>query len=476
MNTSDIGLIGMGVMGENLALNFERRGCTVSIYNRIEPNKSNKVELFMQHKGAGKRFIPTDSIAALVDSVRAPRKIMLMVSAGVAVDDLIHQLVRYLSPGDVIIDGGNSDYRDTAKRMLLLESKGFYYIGAGVSGGEMGALHGPSIMPGGSVEAWPMVEDLLKAIAAKLPDGSPCCEWMGAGGAGHFVKMVHNGIEYAFMQLIAEAAQLLKSTEHLSNDSLSRLFYYWNEGDLKSYLIKITAEIFAKKEDNEYLIDQIRDTAGQKGTGSWSVQAALDLGEPLPIISQALFARYLSSKKELRFTACGLYAPCAGRKEKLHTLGADAIQKSLYAAVLMAYSEGFSLLWKASVRFGWGLDLETIARIWQKGCIIRAAFLEKIVESFKEQPNKESLLLTPFYQEALHSRLPCWRNVLVQALEADVSLPCMSAALTYLSGLSTYRSTANLIQAQRDYFGAHTYERVDKPAGKFYHTNWEEDK
>lgn len=477
MDNSDIGIVGMGVMGANLALNFEEKGCTVSIYSRQTVSEVSKVSLFMKEHGLGKRFNPTHSIAELVDSIHRPRKILLMIKAGVPVDDLIHQLIPFLSPDDIVIDGGNSDFRDTARRVLLLESKGFYYIGAGVSGGELGARYGASIMPGGSVKAWSQVQDILQAVSAKLTDGSPCCEWMGIGGAGHFVKMVHNGIEYAFMQLIAEAVSLLKLIEPFSNDALSHIFSQWNEGVLNSYLIKITAQIFSKKEHEGgvscYLLDKVLDVAGQKGTGHWCVEAGLALNEPLPIMTQALYARYLSVQKELRLILSERYPIASDIKATHSTLTAQEIQKSLYTAVLMAYAEGFSLINRASIHYGWQLPLDKIALIWQEGCIIRADFLKQITTELAGESKCDSLLLTPFYHQAITANLPAWHNVITEAAVYGVALPCMGAALNQFNSLRLYSSMANLIQAQRDYFGAHTYQRVDAPRDKSFHSDWE---
>ncbi len=477
MGNSDIGVIGMGVMGANLALNFEEKGCTVSLYNRQTASAPSKVSLFMAEHGLGKRFNPTHSIAELVDSIRRPRKILLMIKAGVPVDDLIHQLIPFLSPDDIVIDGGNSDFRDTARRVLLLESKGFYYIGAGVSGGELGARYGASIMPGGSFEAWPQVQDILQAASAKLTDGSPCCEWMGIGGAGHFVKMVHNGIEYAFMQLITEAVMLLKRIEPCTNDALSCIFSQWNEGALKSYLIKITAQIFAKKEqeggDSFYLLDKVLDVARQKGTGHWCVEAGLALNEPLPIMAQALYARYLSVQKELRLMMSGRYPTANTIDSAQLNLTVQDVQQSLYASVLMAYAEGFSLINRASIHYGWQLPLDKIALIWQEGCIIRADFLKEITAELAGEPKCDSLLLTPFYHQTITANLPAWHNVIAEAAVNGVALPCMAAALNQFNSLRLHNSMANLIQAQRDYFGAHTYQRVDAPRDKSFHSDWE---
>lgn len=467
MKTSDIGLIGLAVMGENLALNIESHGYTVSLYNR----HGEVVTRFVEGRGKGKNFIPTYSIPEFVATISRPRKIILMIKAGAPVDEMIAKLVPYLAPGDVIIDGGNSDFHDTERRMLELESRHILYVGTGISGGEEGALHGPSIMPGGSPEAWPLVKNILQDIAAKLDDGTPCCQWIGKGGSGHFVKMVHNGIEYGDMQLIAEAYALLKERLHLDNEQLHAVFDEWNKGELKSYLIEITADIVNfRDKDNGYLLDHILDSAGQKGTGKWSVISALDENDPLTLITEAVYARMLSALREEREKASCMFL---NEEEFADTgINVDSIGEALYASKLISYTQGFSLLRRASRRYGWHLDFGTIAQIWRKGCIIRSVFLGKITEAYDEEPGLENLLFNSFFRKKIHSSLSSWRSVVADGVLSGVALPCMSAALSYFDGLRTFKSPANLIQAQRDYFGAHLYERVDKPRDEFFHTDW----
>ena len=477
MQESDIGLIGLAVIGENLALNLEDKGYTVSVYNRVHPDRESVVTRFIEGRGKGKRFHGTYTIEEFVESVRLPRKIMLMVKAGDPVDELIGQLVPWLSPGDVIIDGGNSDFHDTERRVKMLEEKGLYFIGAGISGGEEGALHGPSIMPGGSVMAWPLVKDILQSIAAKLDDGSPCCEWIGPGGAGHYVKMVHNGIEYGDMQLIAETYSILKRRTGLNNDGLGDVFEQWNRGELNSFLIEITARILRYKEANgEYLLDHILDVAGQKGTGKWSVIASLDEGDPLTLVSEAVFARFMSALVEERERASKQYP--SGRVGDMKTNiplnneGIEAVRDALYAAKLISYAQGFSLMRRASDRNGWNLDLGTIAKIWRKGCIIRSVFLERITRAFNKNSSLENLLFDAFFHEKMEDALSALRGVIVDCVFNGIPAPCFFAGLSYFDNMRTLDSSANMIQAQRDYFGAHTYERTDTERGRFFHTDW----
>lgn len=467
---ADIGLIGLAVMGENLALNMESKGFSVAVYNRNFPGEEGVVDRFINGRGKGKHFIGTHSIEQLVDSVARPRKIMMMVKAGSPVDELIAQLVPFLSPGDVIIDGGNSDFHDTERRVKEVENKGMYFIGTGISGGEEGALHGPSVMPGGSAAAWPLVKDILQGISAKLDDGTPCCEWIGSGGAGHFVKMVHNGIEYGDMQLISEAYALLKYRKGLDNDALAIIFDEWNGGELDSFLIEITANILRfRDEDGKPLLDKILDVAGQKGTGKWSAIAAMDENDPLTLITEAVYARLLSALHDERQRASGLYPEQVKVNKELFI---EEVRQALYAAKLVSYAQGFSLLRRASERYGWELDFGTIARIWRKGCIIRSAFLQKITEAYRKNPDLENLLFDDFFRSKIQSALPAWRKMVAEGALSGVALPAMSSALTYFDGLRTLNSAANLIQAQRDYFGAHTYERTDRERGHFFHTNW----
>lgn len=472
MKASDIGLIGLAVMGENLALNMESKGFQVSVYNRMAAGEEGVVDRFLEGRGKDKNFVGTHSIEELVASVERPRKIMMMVKAGAPVDELIDQLVPYLEPGDVIIDGGNSDFHDTARRVKELEARGIYFVGAGISGGEIGALYGPSIMPGGNPAAWPLIKDILQSIAAKLDDGTPCCAWIGPGGSGHFVKTVHNGIEYGDMQLIAEAYSLLKHRLGLDNEEMARIFADWNKGELDSFLIGITADIlrFRVEDGNGYLLDKILDVAGQKGTGKWSVMAALDENDPLTLITEAVYARLLSAMQIERQRAASLYPKSGVLGVSLITV--DAVKQALYAAKLVSYAQGFSLLRQASKHYDWGLDYGTIAKIWRKGCIIRSVFLQKITAAYERNPSLENLLFDDFFVHKIHESLLAWRQVVAEGALHALALPAMSAGLAYFDGLSTLHSAANLLQAQRDYFGAHTYERVDWERGKFFHTNW----
>lgn len=473
MHNSDIGLIGLAVMGENLALNFESKGFAVSIYNRLHPGKVNVVDRFMRGRGAGKNFIATYSIPELVASLNRPRKVMLMIRAGQPVDDVIHELLSHLEPGDVIIDGGNSDFRDTERRMKLVEEQGLLYVGTGISGGEIGALTGPSIMPGGSEGAWPLVKDLLQSVAAHLVDGSPCCEWIGSGGAGHYVKMVHNGIEYGDMQLIAESYYMLKEYWHLENEAMAGVFEEWNRGELNSYLIGITAEICRMREpDGSYLLDHILDVAGQKGTGKLTAAAALEESDPLTLITEAVHARFLSAIPDERKKAAGFYRSEANLLANDPVGSTELLRHALYASKLISYAQGFSLLRRASEHYGWNLDYGMLARIWRKGCIIRSVFLEQITRAYNSLPGLENLLFDDFFRTRIQEALPAWRKIAATCLQEGIPVPCMSAALTYFDGLRTLHSSANLIQAQRDYFGAHTYERTDTPRGQFFHTDW----
>lgn len=475
MHTSDIGLIGLAVMGENLALNFESKGFTVSIYNRLHPGKENVVDRFMRGRGAGKNFIATYSISELIASLKRPRKVMLMIRAGQPVDDMIFELLPYLEPGDVIIDGGNSDFRDTERRMKLVEARGLLYVGTGISGGEIGALTGPSIMPGGSDGAWPLVKDLLQAVAAHLDDGTACCQWIGSGGAGHYVKMVHNGIEYGDMQLIAESYFMLKQYGQLQNEEIARVFASWNTGELNSYLVGITAEICRKKDSDEgYLLDHILDVAGQKGTGKLTAEAALEDSDPLTLITEAVHARFLSAIPDERKKAAALYRTGIHPGGREHIRVAELLEHALYASKLVSYAQGFSLLKRASEHYGWQLDYGMLAKIWRKGCIIRSVFLEQITRAYDALPGLENLLFDDFFRTRILEALPAWRQVTADCLLNGIPIPCMSSALTYFDGLTTAHSSANVIQAQRDYFGAHTYERTDKPRGEFFHTDWNE--
>lgn len=471
MKTADIGMVGLAVMGENLVMNMESKGYTVAVYNRTAPGEEGVVDRFISGRGKGKNFIGTHTIKELIDSLSRPRKIMMMIRAGQPVDGVIEELLPYLSPGDVVIDGGNSDYRDTERRVKELEARGVYFVGTGISGGEVGALHGPSVMPGGAPPAWLLVKDILQDMAAKLDDGTPCCEWIGPGGAGHYVKMVHNGIEYADMQLIAEAYSLLKDGLDMDNEAMADVFEEWDKDELNSYLIGITADILRfPAEEGGYLIDKILDVAGQKGTGRWAVEDALDKAEPLTLITEAVFARMLSALPDERKKASELYTRYHHRQGDRITV--EDIRQALYASKLIAYAQGFSLLFRASALYDWQLDLGVLGRIWRKGCIIRSVFLGKITEAYARNRELENLLFDNFFRSKIEECLPGWRKIVAEGAISGLALPAMSTALTYFDGLRTRHSSANLIQAQRDYFGAHTYERMDWERGKFFHTNW----
>jgi 6-phosphogluconate dehydrogenase len=466
---ADIGLIGLAVMGENLVLNMESRGFTVAVYNRTLA----KVDNFVQGRARGKKIIGMHSIAELVGSLKTPRKIMLMVKAGTAVDDFIEQLIPHLDNGDIVIDGGNSHFPDTIRRTRYLESKGLQFIGTGVSGGEEGALHGPSIMPGGSPAAWVHVKPIFQAIAAKVADGTPCCDWVGSDGAGHFVKMVHNGIEYGDMQLICEAYQIMKDLLGMSAPEMHEVFKTWNQGNLNSYLIEITRDILAyKDEDGEPLVDKILDTAGQKGTGKWASEVSLDLGIPLTMISEAVFARCLSATRDERVAASQvLHGPTPKFKRDRQKFMND-LEKALYASKIVSYAQGYVLLKAAAAEFKWTLNYGGIALLWRGGCIIRSAFLGRIKEAFDRNPQLPNLLLDPFFKKTMEKSQKAWRRVISDAVLNGIWVPAMATALNYFDGFRNSRLPANLLQAQRDYFGAHMYERVDKPRGQFFHTNW----
>ena len=467
-NLADIGLIGLAVMGENLVLNMESKGYTVAVYNRT----TEKVDHFVNGRGRGKKFIATHTIAEFCRAIRRPRKVMMLVKAGPAVDDLIEQLLPHLEAGDVIIDGGNTHFPDTIRRTKYVESKGLFYIGTGVSGGEEGALNGPSMMPGGSTAAWPLVKPIFQSICAKA-DGMPCCDWVGEDGAGHFVKMVHNGIEYGDMQLICETYQIMKDLLGMSNAEMHDVFAKWNEGDLDSYLIEITRDILAYRDDTgAYTLDYILDAAGQKGTGKWTAIAALDEGVPLTLITEAVVARSLSAMKEERVAAS---AELSGPKK---TFAGDRaaflsdLHDALYAAKIVSYAQGYALMRQAAHTYGWNLNNGGIALMWRGGCIIRSVFLGKIKEAFDRMPNLTNLLLDPFFKEKVLTAQSGWRSVVASAVTNGIPVPSMSAALSYFDGYRTERLPANLLQAQRDFFGAHTYERIDRERGTFSHTNW----
>jgi 6-phosphogluconate dehydrogenase len=466
---SDIGLIGLAVMGENLVLNMESKGFRVTVYNRT----TQKVDDFLAGRAKGKNIAGAHSIEELVKSLARPRKVMIMVKAGQAVDDMINTLIPHLEPGDIIIDGGNTHFPDTNRRTAYVESKGLLYIGTGVSGGEEGALLGPSIMPGGSKAAWPVVKPIFQAIAAKVDDGSPCCDWVGENGAGHFVKMVHNGIEYGDMQLICEAYQIMRDVLHMSADEMHEIFKVWNEGDLDSYLIEITRDILAfKDEDGKPLVDKILDTAGQKGTGKWTAISALDHGIALTLIGEAVFSRCLSAVKSERVEASKvLHGPKIEFKGDRQSFIND-LKDALYASKIVSYAQGYSLMSAAAKEFSWKLNYGGIALMWRGGCIIRSAFLGKIKEAFDNNPGITNLLLDPFFKGKVEKAQQGWRNIVATAVINGIPVPAISSALGYFDGYRCEKLPANLLQAQRDYFGAHTYERLDKPRGEFYHTNW----
>ena len=469
MNQADIGLIGLAVMGENLVMNMESKGFTVAVYNRT----TEKVDAFVSGRASEKNIVGCHSLCELRDALKKPRKVMMMVKAGQPVDDMIEQLLAVLEPGDVIIDGGNSHFPDTTRRTAYVESRGLLYIGTGVSGGEEGALKGPSMMPGGSKAAWPLVKPIFQAICAKVEDGTPYCDWVGENGAGHFVKMVHNGIEYGDMQLICEAYQLMRDVLGLTAGEMSRVFADWNRGELDSYLVEITRDILAYQDaDGTAIVDKILDTAGQKGTGKWTAIAALDEGVPLTLIGEAVFARCLSAMKEERVAAAKVFpretSVFDGDKAEL----IDAIRQALYASKLVSYTQGYALMRAQAKTSGWNLNYGGVALMWRGGCIIRSAFLGKIKEAFDRDPMLNNLLLDPYFQERIQSCIPAWRKVVSLAVQLGVPVPAMSAALSYFDGYTCDRLPANLLQAQRDYFGAHTYERVDRPRGEYYHTNW----
>jgi len=466
---ADIGLIGLAVMGENLVLNMERNGYPVAVYNRTV----EKVDRFINGRGKGKHFIGTHSVEEFIDALERPRKVMLLVKAGKPVDDFIELLLPHLAEGDIIIDGGNSHFPDSIRRTKYVESKGALFIGTGVSGGEEGALMGPSIMPGGSAGAWPHVKEIFQAISAKVEDGSPCCDWVGDDGAGHFVKMVHNGIEYGDMQLISEAYNLMKNLLGMSAEEMHEEFAEWNKGDLDSYLIEITRDILAfKDEDGEPLLEKILDTAGQKGTGKWTGIEALNLGIPLTLIGEAVFARCLSALKDERVAASKVLSGPAPAFNGDRKAFLEDIKNALYASKIVSYAQGYTLLREAAQEYGWNLNYGNIALLWRGGCIIRSVFLAKIKTAFDTQPDLANLLLDPFFKDKVDAAQAGWRRVVATALTNGIPVPAFTTALNYFDGYRSARLPANMLQAQRDYFGAHTYERVDKPRGEFFHSNW----
>lgn len=469
MGTCDIGLIGLAVMGENLVMNMESKGFTVAVYNRTV----QKVDDFVSGRAKGKNIVGCHSLEEMVAALKKPRKVFMMVKAGEAVDAMIETLLPLLEDGDILIDGGNSHFPDTIRRTEYVESQGKLYVGTGVSGGEEGALKGPSMMPGGSPDAWPHVKEIFQAICAKVEDGSPCCDWVGEGGAGHFVKMVHNGIEYGDMQLICEAYQIMRDYLKMTDDEMHEVFAAWNETELDSYLIEITRDILAyKDEDGSPLVENILDTAGQKGTGKWTGIAALDEGVPLTLIGEAVFARCLSGMKDERVDAASVFK----REVEPFTRDRDAfveeLRKALYASKIVSYAQGYTLMRAAAKTYGWNLNYGGIALMWRGGCIIRSVFLGKIKEAYDKNPELANLLLDPYFKETVEQLVPAWRKVCATALSVGVPAPAMTSALSYFDGYTSERLPANLLQAQRDYFGAHTYERIDRPRGESFHTNW----
>ena len=466
---ADIGLIGLAVMGENLVLNMESHGYTIAVFNR----SLDKVDSFIQGRGKDRNIIGTHSIQELVGALKSPRKVMLLVKAGKPVDEFIEMLLPYLEKGDMIIDGGNTHYGDTNRRCRYVESKGLLYIGTGVSGGEEGALKGPSIMPGGSRAAWDRIRPVFQDISAKVADGSPCCEWVGDEGAGHFVKMVHNGIEYGDMQLISEAYHLMRDLLKMSHADMFQTFAHWNQGDLDSYLIEITRDIMNfKDEQGDILLEKILDAAGQKGTGKWTVNSALELGVPLTLIGESVFARSLSSLKDERVVASKILPRSKVNFKGEKDIFLADLQQALFASKIISYAQGYALMKAAAKEFNWNLDFGAIALMWRGGCIIRSVFLERISEVFNQHSDINNLLLAPFFRDKIEQAEEGWRRVTAAAILNGIPVPALSAAITYYDGYRSENLPANLLQAQRDFFGAHTYERTDSPRGEYFHTNW----
>ena len=474
MKSADLGVIGLAVMGTNLTLNLERHGYTVAVYN-YQPEA---VDAFVEGAGKDRNVLGFTELAEFVAALEKPRILLMMIRAGAPVDEMMEKLIPLLEPGDILIDGGNSHFADTARRIAEAESHGLLYVGMGVSGGEEGALNGPSLMPGGSAEAWPVIAPILQNICAKAEDGRPCCGWMGEGGAGHFVKMIHNGIEYGDMQLICEAYHLMRDYLRLTASEMASVFEGWNMGALKSYLVEITAKILrARDNDGTALVDKILDAAGQKGTGKWAVSAALDEGVPLTLIGEAVFARALSAGKAERADAAARFPRAIpefpekkGYNDRLEFL--ERLRRALYASKIISYAQGFSLLRTAAEHYGWDLDYGAIALTWRNGCIIRSAFLGKIEEAFRKRSDLSSLTLDNFFHDELIENLSAWRETVAAGVLAGIPLPAMSSALSWFDGYTCEKLPANLLQAQRDFFGAHTYERVDAPRGNFFHTDW----
>jgi len=463
--TADIGVVGLAVMGQNLVLNLADHGYRVAVHNRT----TAVTDAFLAGEGGSSGVVAAHDLESLVASLSRPRRVLLMVRAGAAVDAVIDQLVPLLDPGDVIIDGGNSHFPDTERRLDRLGALGIHFVGAGISGGEEGARHGPSIMPGGDERAWPIIGGMLQAIAAKVEDGTPCCDWIGGGGSGHYVKMVHNGIEYGDMQVIAEAYGLMVAMG-MSHAEMAEVFAAWDEGVLDSFLISITADILrAVDDDGEPLLAKILDAAGQKGTGKWTAVSSLDLGMPVTLVAEAVYARIVSALKEARVVASEVLPQ--GSVHVPH-LALDDLRDAVYASKIVSYAQGFMLLDAAAAEYGWSLDLGRIASLWREGCIIRARFLDDITAAYRRDPDLGSLVLDPFFVGAMATALPGWRRVVSEAALSGVPTPAYASALAFYDGYRSARGTANLIQAQRDYFGAHTYERVDRARGEFFHTDW----
>jgi 6-phosphogluconate dehydrogenase len=469
MSKADIGLIGLAVMGENLILNMESKGFTVAAFNRTV----EKVDAFMEGRAKGKNIIGCHSIEELVANLKRPRKVIILVKAGWPVDAFIEKLLPVLEDGDIIIDGGNSHFPDTIRRCKQVEEAGKLYIGTGVSGGEEGALLGPSMMPGGSNEAWPLVKEIFQKTCAQTEDGEPCCEWVGENGAGHFVKMVHNGIEYGDMQMICETYQMMKQGLGMSNEEMHKVLSDWYDGELNSYLIEISRDILGyKDEEGNATVDLILDTAGQKGTGKWTAIAALDEGQPLTLIGEAVFARCLSALKEERVNASKVLSGDVEAFDGDKAQMIDDLRQALYASKIVSYAQGYQLMRAAAETYGWNLNYGGIALMWRGGCIIRSVFLGDIKKAFDKDPGLVNLLLDPFFADIVQKAQAAWRRVVVSAVKMGIPMPAISSALSYFDGYRSARLPANLLQAQRDYFGAHTYERVDKPRGEFFHTNW----
>ncbi|HRR26429.1 MAG TPA: NADP-dependent phosphogluconate dehydrogenase [Acidobacteriota bacterium] len=465
-----IAVVGLGVMGQNLALNLAGKGFPVAGFDLAEAQRKR-----MRERIEGRPVVVYDSWRALAAALERPRKLLLMVPAGRAVDDVLQQLQDFLEPGDVVVDGGNSHFQDTERRVREAAERGWLFVGTGISGGEQGALLGPAVMPGGNPEAWPLIRPMLEAIAAKAPDGEPCCKWMGKGGAGHFVKMVHNGIEYGDMQMICEAYWFLRTAVGLSPAKLAEVFAAWNQGELNSYLIEITSDILRRTdpETGRPIVDVVLDTAGQKGTGKWTSQTALDLGAPAPTIAEAVFARFLSALKEERVTASKILPPASKKPQCEEEDWVEPVRQALYTSKICSYAQGFQLLSYASREYDFNLDLAAVASIWRAGCIIRAQFLDKIREAFDGDPGLTNLLLAPYFREAVGSGLDAWRRVVAEGALRGVPLPALSSALAYYDAYRSEVLPANLLQAQRDYFGAHRFERIDRPRGEFFHVEWQ---